>query len=197
MKPNVCKASDCEGVRYCKGYCTKHYQRWMKYGSVDLPYRTPPATYELFWTKVDKTSDPNGCWLWTGSLSDRGYGNFGSQGQHYKAHRLSWSWELQCPLPPPQMLLDHKCHAPACVRPSHLRLVTPSQNAENLKGARRDSKSGIRGVSWSAASGKWVASVRSKGKLYSLGTYTDKREAGEAAKQGRLKYHTHNDLDRK
>lgn len=36
----------------------------------------PQEIIDLFWSKVDKTSSPNGCWLWLGSISRKGYGIF-------------------------------------------------------------------------------------------------------------------------
>jgi hypothetical protein len=36
----ICSVEACEAVFYAKGWCAKHYQRLLKYGSVDLPERT-------------------------------------------------------------------------------------------------------------------------------------------------------------
>ncbi len=35
----ICKVEDCSKTAYCKGYCTKHYQRFKRYGSPLLPVR--------------------------------------------------------------------------------------------------------------------------------------------------------------
>jgi hypothetical protein len=49
----------------------------------------------VFWSLVDKTSSPCGCWLWTGKLDRDGYGDFtmttpsGQRERH--TNRVSWS----------------------------------------------------------------------------------------------------------
>ena len=48
-------------------------------------YDYTPADVTRFWSYVDKDSSPDGCWLWTGSVSRRGYGKF--TGHQYVAHR--------------------------------------------------------------------------------------------------------------
>lgn len=181
----MCSVGVCNGKARALGMCRHHY------------HNSPLSKLtgqERFWVRVAKTDT---CWLWTGALSEKGYGAYIEDGKVRQAHRVAWAWANYCPMPPSRLVVDHLCHVRHCMNPKHLRLVTSGQNTENRKGARRNSKAGIRGVSWHTASGKWVASVRSKGKLYNLGYFTDKYEAGEAAKQGRLKYHTHNDVDRK
>ena len=81
---------------------------------------------ERFWSKVDKTSDPDGCWLWTGGKMFQGYGNFGLNGKTKKAHRLAYMI-LKGPIPN-HTELDHLCRHPSCVNPSHLEAVTHQVN---------------------------------------------------------------------
>lgn len=40
---NQCEVPGCEGKRYCRGYCTKHYQRVRTFGSTDDPPSAPIA----------------------------------------------------------------------------------------------------------------------------------------------------------
>src|ERR1044071_6954685 len=44
---------------------------------------------ELFWVKVNKDA-PRGCWEWTASRKERGYGQFMHEGKMHRAHRLAW-----------------------------------------------------------------------------------------------------------
>ncbi len=81
---------------------------------------------ERFWEKVDKTTTPEGCWLWTAAkVSNRGgsmYGWFDGRG----AHRVSWEI-ANGPIPIGIEVLHH-CDNPLCVRPAHLFLGTQSDN---------------------------------------------------------------------
>lgn len=49
------------------------------------------SAIENFWLKVDKTSDLNGCWNWTGKLNSAGYGRVYINSKDYRTHRLSYS----------------------------------------------------------------------------------------------------------
>lgn len=83
-----------------------------------------------FWEKVDKISDPNGCWIWTGYVNPKGYGNFHSPGRSKLVHRIAY--ELLIGQVPADLCLDHLCRNRRCCNPSHLEPVTPRVN--NLRG---------------------------------------------------------------
>jgi len=147
---------------------------------------------ERFWEKVEKT---DACWNWTGCTTQKGYGTFTiSKGFTRGAHR--YSYQLAKGEIPEGMYLDHVCRNPSCVRPDHLRPVTPSQNAENQNG-HSDSRSGRRGVSFQSRTGKWMAKATANGKTYYGGLFSDPDEAARAALNLRLSIQTHNDADRR
>lgn len=145
---------------------------------------------ERFWAKVDKSGD---CWTWTASTNDAGYGLFRLAGVTRKAHRVAY--EITAGQIPAGMNIDHICHVPACVRPDHLRLATTKQNAENRSGARSDSATGIRGVTWHVRIKKWVVSVGHNGTRHHVGYFDALPDAQNAAIAKRNALFTHNAAD--
>ncbi|MGN6724146.1 MAG: HNH endonuclease [Marmoricola sp.] len=146
---------------------------------------------ERFWQKVEKTET---CWLWSGHINFGGYGKVTVNYKSQFAHRVSY--QITKGEIPDGMFVDHICHNRACVNPAHLRLATNKQNHENLSGAPANSTSGIRGVSWRKASGKWEARVGHNGHKYYLGMFDDIKLAEAAVVAKRNELFTHNILDR-
>lgn len=90
-----------------------------------------------FEANVDRTTTPDGCHLWTGTLINSfGHGGFNlgpkqGSGHHYApAHRVAWVIEHRRVIPP-RWVVRHRpriCHQPPCVRADHLVLGTVKQN---------------------------------------------------------------------
>jgi len=99
------------------------------------------TTVERFWDKVHKTS---GCWIWTASKRNKGYGAFVYLRDdvviHGRAHR--YSWEIHYGDIPDGMCVLHKCDNPACVRPDHLWIGTKADNNRDMVMKRRHVKGG-------------------------------------------------------
>jgi hypothetical protein len=70
-----------------------------------------------FWAKVDRSGDPDACWLWTAYRDPCGYGRLLVNRRSATAHRLAWV--LAYGTIPIGMCVLHRCDVPACVRPEH------------------------------------------------------------------------------
>ena len=127
---NVCVAPGCERLereREGLGLCRIHAYRWRKYGNYDDP--RPLLTLEEQLLRHVKKTDA--CWLWTGHITNRGYGLLSLSGdylgQKRYAHRLAY--EVFVGPIPDGLHLDHLCCVPLCVNPAHLEPVTNLENA--------------------------------------------------------------------
>lgn len=171
MSQRICSVDDCGRPPYVRGWCVKHYSRWRAHGDPEAYFPNTPDAAERFWTHVDRSAGPNGCWRWLGWIDHYGYGRFtakdadGKWGSE-KAYRWIYT-EAVGPISPGSHL-DHMCHQRdschggtscphrACVNPRHLREVSPVTNIrrgaaakltyEQAQEIRRRRESGERGV---------------------------------------------------
>jgi hypothetical protein len=103
---------------------------------------------ERFWSKVEKSTEANGCWIWKAAqFCHTRYGRPLSYGSFYVgsrqspgrrmvyAHRISWEL-AKGPIPAGLRVL-HKCDNPTCVRPDHLFLGTQADNVRDMVEKRR------------------------------------------------------------
>lgn len=81
-------------------------------------------TLKRFFSKLQKS---DGCWNWTGSKNEAGYGKLG---QRY-AHRLSWQLENKKEISS-GMVICHHCDNPSCVNPGHLFIGTQKDNMQDM-----------------------------------------------------------------
>ncbi len=80
------------------------------------PGRRYPPARERFWENIALWDD---CWIWIGHKDDNGYGKLRVDGRDSKAHHF-----LLEALPGSGFECDHLCRNRACVRPSHIEIVT-------------------------------------------------------------------------
>lgn len=109
-----------------------------------------------------------------GHVSKEGYTRVRVNKKMYLVHRLVWlihhgTW--------PTAGLDHINGNPADNRIENLREANQAQNMQNRVSAQSNSKSGILGVSFHTASGKWRATICVDGTYTHLGTFHDKEQA--------------------
>lgn len=113
-----------------------------------------------------------------GSLWPSGYVGVSFCGKRYLAHRLAWAFAYGAW---PQTDVDHINQDKADNRGCNLRLATRSQNMANC-GTRSTNKSGVRGVSWSSRSHRWVARVQKDGKHGYVGSFEKLEDAEKAVR---------------
>jgi hypothetical protein len=88
---------------------------------------------DRFAAKVERSAEPDGCWLWGGAVDGDGYAQFWVGGRMVKAHRYAWE-QLRGPIPEGETI-DHligpglPCRSKRCVRPDHLQTVSRPDNS--------------------------------------------------------------------
>lgn len=90
--------------------------------------------------------------------------------------------------------VDHINHDTLDNRKSNLRIVTCAQNLQNQLG-HKNSKSGIRGVSWSSLHKKWRCHATLNGKSYFLGLFKDIKEAEKIVSKWRKENMPFSEMD--
>jgi hypothetical protein len=104
----------------------------------------------------------------------------------YRAHRLAWlyvhgSW--------PDGQIDHINGDKLDNRIANLRVATASQNKQNMRKARSDSRSGLIGASWHTKSNKWRAAIQIDGKKKHLGYFDTPEEAHQVFMEQKREHH--------
>lgn len=146
-RPTInCQIPECDHVyrdrksRLIKGYCGKHYQRFIKHG--DASFTEHPqrelSFRDRFWSSVALTANPDRCWNWQKKLSKKGYGHVILPNRiTVKAHRAAWFLVKGVF---PELCLLHSCDNPQCVNPNHLREGTRVDNNADKMERRRQAK---------------------------------------------------------
>ena len=78
--------------------------------------------------------DCNGCWQWTGTIDDLGYGRVRRGKRQYRAHRLSYEGFIADI--PDGLVIDHLCRNRSCINPWHMDPVPQGVNASRGNKAR-------------------------------------------------------------
>lgn len=125
----------------CKNCHTSFFSRnkkkLQKYCSVDCRrnWHKSKAAFKEKILDAISIDDASKCWNWSKSISKYGYGKFGMNGKHWRAHRLSFEifkGEIH-----QNKLVLHHCDNRKCVNPEHLYLGDHYQNAQDIKKRNR------------------------------------------------------------
>jgi hypothetical protein len=120
-----------------------------------------------------------------GTTSEYRYQWIGVRKKVYFAHRLAWLWFYG---EWPKGEVDHINCDGTDNRIVNLREATPTQNSYN-RTRRKDNKSGIKGVSWSKRSGRWLAHISHQGKAIHVGLFDTKEQAAAAYAEAAKRLH--------
>lgn len=108
----------------------------------------------------------------------RGYRTVNLTGRRMGAHRIVFL--MHHGFIPPEV--DHIDGNPLNNRIENLRAADHAQNLKNLK-TPASNTSGVKGVSWHKATGKWAAGIRQEGKWKHLGLFSCIEAAAETRRQ--------------
>ena len=153
-----------------------------------------PDTGEFRWRKRPATHFPSAlvCKWWNGRFAGKIAG-FSTPFGHrmvtldyigVMTHRIAWALVYGVPIPPE---IDHIDGNPANNRLSNLRAATRADNQAN-KGARRDSISGVKGITL-RKSGRFAVYIRRHDKRYWIGTFDTMDEAVAAHREAAERLH--------
>ena len=130
----TCKIEGCDGKHVARGWCNKHYRRWLKYGHPSVVRREmdPVHTKEDFLRHVEQ--DENGCWIWQRYKDTAGYGMLRFNGKTQRTNRAAWQL-FRGEIPEGMHVLHNVadgCTSKACVNPDCLRLGTHRENCNDV-----------------------------------------------------------------
>jgi hypothetical protein len=141
-----------------------------------------PASGHLRWIKARKGIRVGDI---AGTVNPHGYLRITIDGRPYQAHRVVWlmangAW--------PDDVIDHINGIGTDNRITNLRACTQSENRMNSK-VGRNSKSGVKGVTWRKAISAWEVNVGIGGRAVFAGFYENLSDAKKAAMDLRMRLH--------
>ena len=107
--------------------------------SPDQPTYTEIVDKLPFWLVSCMDVSPDGCFLWTRCVDNKGYGQY----NHGKAERGRVHvavWEIFYGPRTPGLVRDHICKRPSCFNPRHLQEVTNGENIRRGDFSRRQAR---------------------------------------------------------
>lgn len=142
-----------------------------------------PDTGEFRWRIKRSNRAPKGSVA--GCADKHGYIVIRLDGTLYKAHRLAW---LYCYGVLPSKNIDHINQNPGDNRITNLREADQHENNQNRR-VQRSSRSGVTGISWNTAHGRWQARIHVRGQCISLGMHETKEAAILARANAERRYY--------
>ena len=127
MSVRACAVADCGRVRFCKGFCRVHYERWKRHGDPSVCLKRMSARGQpRKWIEDHARHEGAACLIWP-------FARFPDGRAHLNGGKPA---RIMCELahgvaPSPGHQAAHACGrgADGCVNPQHLRWATPVENA--------------------------------------------------------------------
>ena len=93
----------------------------------------PPVEVRLAARTIphDPNTEPDGCDLWIGGTTSKGYGSIHYNNRARGAHTVAWELANGRPVPDGHVV-RHRCDNPRCVRPDHLLIGTQLDNMHDM-----------------------------------------------------------------
>lgn len=130
-RKRVCKVRGCNEHHKGRGYCKRHYERWVRGSNLHAKGNARRGDHDAFLAKA-MASDTNECIIWPFGRSSNGYAcQSRTKSKPGYVHR--WVCILTHGEPPegPVMHAAHSCgngHL-GCINWKHLHWATPAENA--------------------------------------------------------------------
>lgn len=122
-------------------------------------------TIQRFWSKVDKSAGPDGCWLWTAGTYKGGYGQFWCDGVGRRAQAIAL--ELHTGEAAAGRCALHNCDNPPCCNPTHLWWGTNEENTADRQRKGRTNMPKWNDLAWTKLTPEIVQACRARYTPYS------------------------------
>jgi hypothetical protein len=133
--PRMCDFDGCHELHLAKGLCCRHYHQQRR-GEQLKPLTPHQPVEQRFWSKVDRSSGGDSCWLWTGATNRGGYAPFTVDGHSEYAHYFAYE-QLVGPVAEGFRLTRRPGCPKRCVNPQHWRLATYTEINRAIVKTRR------------------------------------------------------------
>ena len=195
----LCKVEGCYNLLIARGYCTRHYQQFMKHGFIWTGPRRNPSkiivkngmgfvhlcnkTGKIAGTAIIDVEDVDRVGEYRWSKTVQGYVRSNINGNHIYLHNFILnrigSREIQ---------VDHINRFKTDCRKENLRFADVMQNHYNVQ-APRNNTSGFKGVSKCSKTGKWKVTIQHNKTYVHLGYFKNIKDAAETYDNASRMFH--------